>query len=214
MYISTNDYVGNISMVIPTGGCNIECGFCHNIEYAGDFKPLRLAKIKEKIIKNKEFIDAVTITGGEPLLHSGQLSELFGFIKKQGLKIKLDTNGSLPGNLKDLVKYVDYVALDVKTSRAKYHELTGANIYDKVLKSMKIVNDSQNIFLECRITYHPSYVSLDDLVSIANDVECDVFTLQQFRGRQCLDDNFVRISDTSHSDMLDAARTVREYYEC
>lgn len=213
MYVSTNDYKGNISLVIPTNGCNLKCGFCHNKELAGDTKPLKLIKIKDMILKNLDFIDSITVTGGEPLLHSGQLSELFQFAKKKGLKIKLDTNGSYPGHLKNLIKYIDYLALDVKTKKNKYGELTGSHIYPKVLKSLGIGNNSPNTFVECRTTYSSHYMSSNDLKLIAKDIKCDLFTLQQFRNRNTLNSNFQEIPNTTHDELLEVAKQIKPYFK-
>lgn len=163
-------------------------------------------------MRNLEFIDSITVTGGEPLLHSGQLSELFQFAKSKDLNIKLDTNGSLPGNLKDLIKYIDYLALDVKTKKENYKELTGANIYQKVLKSLTIGNNSYNTFVECRTTFIPGLINANDLKVIAKDIKCDLYTLQQFRNRVTLDPKLQKIESTTHKELLKAAKEIKPYF--
>lgn len=123
------DYPGTVACTVFTGGCNLRCPFCHN---ASLVLPERLARDtdEERVLafleKRRGVLDGVAVTGGEPLLHK----ELPGFlerIKALGYRIKLDTNGSFPERLRELVDagLVDRVAMDIKNSPALYAKTAG-----------------------------------------------------------------------------------------
>ena len=127
------DYPGKIACTVFLGGCNFRCPFCHNSElFMG--KP-------EKLMENEEFfsflksrkglLDGVCVSGGEPTLYK-QLPEFLTKIKEMGFLVKLDTNGSRPEIVKDLVAkgLVDYIAMDVKNSPAMYGQTVGLETMD------------------------------------------------------------------------------------
>ena len=87
-----------------------------------------------------DFIDAVVITGGEPLMQTEEVSEILNYSRKQGLKTKLDTNGCYPERISEITESVDYVALDIKAPFHKYNAVIGAEIGEKVMESMKIIS--------------------------------------------------------------------------
>ena len=111
------DFPNRISSVLFTLGCNLRCPFCHNWRLIINPKPPFLSEVDAlKILRSrKRFVDAIVITGGEPTMNI----ELPIFVKKlkdEGFAIKLDTNGLLPEVLKSCLPYIDYIALDIKTS--------------------------------------------------------------------------------------------------
>ncbi len=162
------DFPGLISSVIFFGGCNFRCPFCYNIDLV---LPERVTKLpdfpEEKILfelkKREGFIKGVVITGGEPTLYPRVLRHLLEMIRSETkLKIKLDTNGSHPEVLKELLKarLLDYVAVDFKTRPERYAELNG--VWEKVENSLNILKES-NCLYELRITAVPFFVSKEDL---------------------------------------------------
>lgn len=128
------DYPGKTACTVFTGGCNWRCPFCHNALLVTDIDP-SAAIAEEEVFaylqKRQGLLDGVCITGGEPLLQP-DLPAFIAKIKERGYAVKLDTNGSLPTRLKELVAagLVDYVAMDVKNSRAKYPATVGIPDYD------------------------------------------------------------------------------------
>ena len=115
------DYPGTVACTLFTAGCNFRCPFCHN---AGLVLPEQIeeASISEEEVmsflkKRVGMLDGVAITGGEPLLHA-DMPQLLRKIKDLGYKIKLDTNGSNPKLLRDIVEagLVDRVAMDIKNA--------------------------------------------------------------------------------------------------
>ncbi|MFH0711956.1 MAG: anaerobic ribonucleoside-triphosphate reductase activating protein [archaeon] len=140
--VSTIDYPGEVCCVIFLQGCNFRCGFCHNPELVvgksdvGFSEKYILDFLKSRVGK----LDGVCISGGEPLM-----SLDFDFvcrIKEMGFKIKIDTNGSFPIRLREMIDegLVDYVAMDVKGCRDDYFRITNVDVdVSKIEESMKIV---------------------------------------------------------------------------
>lgn len=116
--ISTVDWYGNVSLVIFFAGCNFHCPYCQNSGLipldSGEDASLEL--LQKRIEDGLNLIDAVVFTGGEPLLQPEGLKETAKLVKDYGLKLMLDTNGSIPSVVKQLLdlNLIDRVALDVK----------------------------------------------------------------------------------------------------
>ena len=99
------DYPGVLSCIVFTAGCNFRCPFCHNGELVVDTDDIELTKEEELFAylkKRKNVLDGVVVSGGEPLIHK-DIEDLIRKIKDLGYKVKLDTNGSNPDKLKDLI---------------------------------------------------------------------------------------------------------------
>lgn len=113
------DFPGMISAVLFTQGCNFRCGYCHNPElvlpnrFSTELYPLHA--ITDYIEDNLDMLDAIVITGGEPTIHKN-LPDFLQELRKFPLKIKLDTNGTCPQMIKELLdkKLVDFIAMDMK----------------------------------------------------------------------------------------------------
>ena len=123
------DYPGRLAATIFLGSCNFRCPFCHNagLVLAPESEPLIEAEEVLKVLrKRKGILDGVCVTGGEPTLDSG-LTELLAQIKELGYPVKLDTNGTRPALVRELVDagLVDYVAMDIKNSPERYGETAG-----------------------------------------------------------------------------------------
>jgi len=122
------DFPGKVACTVFLSGCNYRCPFCHNAELLdGTVEPLMtVEEFLSFLRKRVGLLDGVCISGGEPTLSSG-LKELILQIKAMGYAVKLDTNGSHPGVLKELVSagLVDYVAMDIKNSPSRYAETCG-----------------------------------------------------------------------------------------
>ena len=123
------DYPGKVACTVFLGGCNFRCPYCHNSELLDGSCDTIMSQqeLLTFLHSRKGLLDAVCISGGEPTLQA-DLPDLLTAIKDMGYLIKLDTNGSRPEVLKDLVsrKLVDYVAMDIKNSPARYAQTAGA----------------------------------------------------------------------------------------
>ena len=125
------DYPGKVACTVFLGGCNFRCPFCHNGELL-DGSAETVMDAQELLAflgKRKGLLDAVCISGGEPTLQPG-LAELLEEIKAMGYLTKLDTNGSRPEVLKELVSrgLLDYVAMDIKNSPRHYDRTAGSSV--------------------------------------------------------------------------------------
>jgi len=141
------DYPDKIASVIFLGGCNYRCPYCHNGElvHNDDCGLIDLDDIRAHIKKRKGIIDGVVVTGGEPTLSKG----IVGFLeelRETGISVKLDTNGSRPEVLREIIGkgLVDYLAMDVKSSLEGYNKAIGHKTFDEntVMKSIKYIRDS------------------------------------------------------------------------
>ena len=105
---------------------------------------------------------------------------------------------------------VDYVAMDVKAPFDKYKDVIKADIGQKVKESMEIVNEYEDIILECRTTYCPKLLSEEDLFTIVDEVDCDLYTIQQFRNRCVLDESLAEAEEPNPHDMEAIAKRIKE----
>ncbi len=134
------DWRGRMVATIFTYGCNFRCPFCHN--YTLVTKTLEMSispeNILNRVMELKDWIDGVCITGGEPTIHP-DLPEFVRELSKI-VPVKLDTNGSNPKVLRDLMPYVDYVAMDIKAPMERYRELAGTSVdIDKIDESIRLI---------------------------------------------------------------------------
>lgn len=146
------DYPGKMACTIFTAGCNLRCPFCHNSrlvinpENQSEFSTEEvLAYLKKRV----GILDGVAITGGEPLLQK-DLEDFIRQVKDLGYSVKLDTNGTFPEKLRDLVEkgLIDYVAMDIKNSPELYAETVGVSGYD-----ISKIKESIAFLLEGRVDY-------------------------------------------------------------
>jgi pyruvate formate lyase activating enzyme len=140
----------------------------------------------------KNFIDGVCVSGGEPTVHR-ELPEFCEKVKKMGLLVKIDTNGSNPGMLKTLMenKLVDYIAMDVKGPLATYKNTAGVDIdLNSITKSIGLIMES-GVDHEFRTTVVPGLIDADDMREIAQLVKgARRFAIQQFSNGSTLDTSF------------------------
>jgi len=184
--ISLVDYDQKISCTLFTAGCNFRCPFCHNSDlviYAKNAQYIPFNEILEYLERRKGLIDAVVITGGEPTLMP-DLKQKIIEIRKLGYKIKLDTNGSNPDILKDLVKcgLLDYVAMDIKNSPKNYPKTSGIETLDfaKINESIHFLMNGE-VDYEFRTTLIKEFHSEEDIKLIAKLVQgAHKYYLQKF----------------------------------
>jgi pyruvate formate lyase activating enzyme len=171
------DYPGKITAVIGTQGCNMHCFWCHNsylIPY--DYSPCRPPFEEDDFYhflgKRSNLIEAVVVSGGEPTLH-GDLLEFCERIKALGFYVKLDTNGSNPKILRDLIdnRILDYVAMDIKTCAELYAKLYRDKVeMEDILASIDIIQ-SGNIPYEFRTTCATPFVCRDNIEDVAKMIK-------------------------------------------
>ena len=169
--LSLLDYPTKMATTLFTGGCNFKCPFCHNRDLVfldENENEIPLDDIFSFLNERKNILDGVCISGGEPLLQKG-LKDFIIQVKKLGLSIKVDTNGSQYEKLKELIDegLIDYVAMDIKNSKDKYAMTIDVNGFDlsAVEKSVELLKESK-VDYEFRTTIVKEFHTLDDMQKI------------------------------------------------
>ena len=219
--VSFVDWDGKVSAVMFLPNCNFRCPFCHNLNLVlnpENIETIPFEQVKKQLEKQRGWIDGVCITGGEPTLHSN-LPELCSRLKKMGFLVKLDTNGTNPAILKELMNkgLIDYVAMDIKAplTAEKYSRASGVKaeeLLQKVKESIEALLES-NIDYEFRTTVVPTLHDLEDIRQICRSlVGCRKYVLQKFDvslGKETLNPEFMKLKPFTDEDMqkfLDAAQ--------
>jgi len=212
------DYPEKISAIIFTQGCNFKCPYCHNpelIKFSTD------SSIDESVLFNFlktriNKLDAVVITGGEPTLHKG-LPEFIKQIKDLGFLVKLDTNGTNPEMLQELLdkKLIDYVAMDIKAPIERYPEIVCAKVdTEAVLKSIEILKSS-GVDFEFRTTVVKSQLLHEDFEKIGELINgSEKYYLQKFVPTKVLNEEFLKETTYSDAEFLPIIKSLEKYINC
>ncbi len=157
------DYPEHVACTVFLNACNFKCPYCHNYELVtGDAPPVMETEELYRFLDRRHgLLDGVAITGGEPCLHP-ELPELIRGIRDRGFGVKLDTNGCYPDMLRGLLagKLVDYVAMDVKNSPARYAATVGLDRLDPTP-----VRESIALLLSSDVEYEFRTTVVDELHS-------------------------------------------------
>ena len=171
------DYPNKTAAIIFTQGCNFRCEYCHNPElvYPSMYQvPMQEEQVFAFLESRRNQLDAVVITGGEPTLQS----DLIDFIKKvkaMGFLVKLDTNGSNPQVLEEIInqKLVDFIAMDIKATFDKYNLVCCVPVdIDNIKKSIDLIKKSGIDFL-FRTTYDKSKLFDKDIQTVTDFLKVD-----------------------------------------
>ncbi len=179
------DFPGHTACTLFTSGCNMRCPFCHNtpLVTGGATESYSEEEIIAFLRKRQGLLDGVAITGGEPLLQRDIVSFIMK-IKEEGYAVKLDTNGSFPDKLQELIdkNLVDYVAMDIKNTLKKYPLTSGTDINtENIVKSAEILKSS-GIPREFRTTVVKEHHTKEDIVEIARFLgKTEKYFLQCFK---------------------------------
>ncbi|KUK03715.1 MAG: Anaerobic ribonucleoside-triphosphate reductase activating protein [Thermotoga sp. 50_1627] len=200
------DYPKSISIVLFTVGCNFRCPYCHNPE-------LVLAKVsiaeEEEIfgeIRKRNITNRVVITGGEPTVHD-DLLKFVRRLKRNNYLVKLDTNGSNPRMVEDLLAngLLDYVALDIKSGIEKFPTVTGLSeesakeMFKNVLETLRLLK-RYSVPHEVRTTYVPGLLDERDIAEIKELVGDSTWYLQRFRPQKTLRP-FTNVMNSNYEDL-------------
>jgi pyruvate formate lyase activating enzyme len=209
------DYPGKVASVLFFSGCNFHCPYCHNPELAKgtalEIWPEQAAY--DFLEKRKGFIEGVVISGGEPSLHPDVI-RICRTIRQMGYPIKLDTNGSRPKVLEELISgnLVDYVAMDIKTVPEYYPKYIQENCNtDAIASSIRLIKTS-GLSHEFRTTCVRPLIDRHIVERICDLIQgADLYVLQQFRLSHVLNPDFFKAHDycITESDLLEF-RTIAE----
>lgn len=203
------DYPDKICAIVFTQGCNFRCPYCHNPELVDTKRPvphtggLEEEEILSFLDKRKGKLDAVTITGGEPLLQS-DLDDFLLAVKGLGYLVKLDTNGSFPSRLEKIIRSrsIDYIAMDIKTSLDKYEYVIKRKIEKaEILDSIRLIMDS-GLGYEFRTTVVRTFFDRGDFFEIGQLIKHSrLYVLQRFVPSKTSDDQALDMRSSSDEEM-------------
>ncbi len=181
---TTLDYEDHLSCVVWFVSCNMRCSYCYNPDIVLSKEGNYSLDYLYSFLKTRVgLLDAVVLSGGEAT--SFELLEICKTIKELGFKIKLDTNGSNPNLIKELLEndYLDYVALDFKAPENKYKQITHSSLYKQFIQTLTILDNSSCKY-EVRTTLHNDLLDENDInqmidILVQNGYE-DNFYIQRF----------------------------------
>lgn len=214
---SPKDFPGHISSTVFVGGCNFKCPFCHNADLV--LRPESLATFPldyfiSFLDSRKSWLEGICVSGGEPLLHD-DLEVLLTLIKERNLLVKIDTNGSFPSRLEELIQkeLVDHIAMDVKAPLEKYQKVTKAELdVEDIQKSIDIIKNS-NLEYIFRTTIVPGLIGAEDIENIGKMLHSSkVFQIQQFVPSTTVDESYKRKKPLSKEEIQALAGIAKAYF--
>jgi pyruvate formate lyase activating enzyme len=201
--VSLIDYPGLICGIVFLQGCNFKCPYCHNPELVDPklFKPgIRENEVLEFLNTRKGKLDAISITGGEPTIQE-DLTSFIKQIKKMGFAVKLDTNGSQPQVIKNLLaeNLLDYIAMDIKAPLEKYKNIVNTQVDTETIQESISLILKEKIPHEFRTTIIESQLEENDILEIGKLIAgASKYVLQKFVPTKTLDKKFLK--EKSFSD--------------
>jgi pyruvate formate lyase activating enzyme len=178
------DYPDTLSAIIWTTDCNFRCPFCYNKHLVfGETTLISEDEVISFLKKRKKMLEGLVISGGEPLLQD-DLADFIKKVKKLGYKIKIDTNGTFPEKIKELLdkKLLDYISMDVKAPKKKYQKLSGVKVDIKKIESSVEIIKNEAPDYEFRTTVIPNLLEKKDILEIAKWLEgSSKYYLQQLK---------------------------------
>lgn len=216
--LSLVDYPGHVAAALFLSGCNMRCGYCHNPELV---LPERLAPsipVDEamKFLQSRiGRLDGVVVSGGEPTIHA-DLPQLCRQIKSLGFDVKLDTNGTHPGMVKEMIQegLVDFIAMDVKGPLDKYVEIAARPIdLDAITENIKLMIHS-GISHEFRTTVVREQLSVDDFEKVGKLVKgAKRFALQHFQPGITVSPQFANYHTFTEDEFKQAKKIMERYVD-
>jgi pyruvate formate lyase activating enzyme len=214
------DYPEKITCTIFLSGCNFRCGYCHNPELVIGENKIKYSEeeILDFLENRKKYLEGVCITGGEPLLDIR--IDFLKKIKSLNYLIKIDTNGSFPGKLKEIINkgLVDYIAMDIKGNKEKYKEIVNSFVdLDKIEESIRIVSNFPNY--EFRTTILERYHGEKEIIEMTEWIKRITgsnehrYYLQPFipQKGKLIDSKFEKFSETPTEHLERCLEKTKDY---
>lgn len=169
------DYPDKMACILWFAGCNMRCLYCYNPEIVNGKGSISFEKTLSFLHSRKNLLDAVVFSGGECLLHKNILS-LIEEVKKMGFLVKVDTNGSKPEILQQLIKnkWIDYVALDFKAMPSHFEKITQSKLFSPFEQSLQLLIKNDFPF-EVRTTVHSDLIAEKDMKLMIHYLETNKY---------------------------------------
>ncbi|MBW2990301.1 anaerobic ribonucleoside-triphosphate reductase activating protein [Candidatus Woesearchaeota archaeon] len=216
---SLADYPGEIASIVFVAECDFRCPYCYNkllVLNSPDLIELDEKKILEKISERRKLIDGVVISGGEPVLQKG-LPEFAGKIKELELKVKVDTNGTNPDMIQELIDkgLADFIAMDIKGPLDKYNEIAMVKVNKSAIKkSTEIIMQGKTDY-EFRTTALPDLLTKKDFLEIGKWLKgAKKYCIQQFKKMpDMIDESFAGKKTYSKEELEEIRKELEPYFE-
>lgn len=214
------DWEGKIAAIVFLPQCNFRCRYCHSphlVDPPPDLETIPVGAVLDLLRERKGWIDGVVVTGGEPLLHAN-LRPLLTVLRAEGVGIKLDTNGTSPDALAELIDegLIDFVSMDVKAplDREQYEAIVEAECDMAALgRTIQLLIEGE-VDYEFRTTVCPAFTDADDIVEIARALSgAKRLVLQQFRPQNCLDRYLLEVEPLIRETLQEYAALAAPYVE-
>lgn len=167
------DFPDKMAAIVWCAGCNMRCSYCHNPQIVrGKSGKKSKQEVLEFLEKRKDQLDGVVFSGGEATIWPG-LPDFINDARDLGYAIKLDTNGTRPDMVDDLLSKgaLDYVALDYKAPREKYITITKHKDFDAFHRTLEILCAQNKTKFEVRTTVHSALLDECDISQIMQDLK-------------------------------------------
>lgn len=211
--MSLGDYPGKLSAAVFTIGCNMRCGYCHNPELVSPERfadTIPIDSIMEFLQSRVGKLEGIVVSGGEPTIHQ-DLPEFIAEVKQLGFLVKLDSNGTNPSMLKDLIdnQLIDFVAMDIKGPLDKYIEIAARPLnLDAIQESVRLLINSPSIGHEFRTTIVSGQLEVEDFKSIGQLLDgAERFALQKFVAGKTISPSF-ELSTSFTDEEMNRARQI------
>lgn len=201
------DYPGCIAAVVFTPGCNMDCWYCHNKHLWRSEDLIAIDEIYGFLDTHRDFLDGVVISGGEPTLQQG-LESFIKTARGMGYRVKLDTNGTNPAILRNLLPLLDYIAMDIKAPPGDMGRVVSNGMVEAPIWETADILISEAGDYEFRTTFMPM-LGTEDIERIARRIAGSRrYALQQYRKTK-----YVKVAPEPHSKetLEQAARAAQKY---
>lgn len=220
MQNSLLDWPGKISSIIFLPGCNFRCPFCHAAHLVvrpNELESIPFESIERFLKERRGWIDGVIISGGEPTI-SADLPELVDALRNLGFPVKLDTNGSNPEVLQNLVKTgaIRAVSMDVKAPLdERYARLAGVPVdLGAIRRSIDFLLSGAVSDYEFRTTVAQGLLDDDDILNIVRTLQgAKAYVLQNFQPVDCIDRKMIDHKTLDPEGLKELAARAAAYVE-
>jgi pyruvate formate lyase activating enzyme len=221
-WMSLIDYPDRIAATLFTAGCNLRCPFCHNPElvlpsFVAETGTTLDESFFDELKERRGFLDGVVISGGEPTVQP-DLVTVMQRIKELGYLVKLDTNGTRPDLIQEILEtgLADYIAMDIKGSLDAYETMSGVSVdLATIQRSVTLIRRVAPQY-EFRTTVAPG-LSVANLLSIGSWLEGSrAYWLQLFRApseKRLVDEDYREAAALERNDLEAVWQQLRDRFD-
>jgi len=215
------EWEGRVACAVFLPRCNFRCPFCHAgrlVLTPDELGDMSLESILSDLHSRRGWIDGAVVSGGEPTLHEG-LPDLIDALREHVRGVKLDTNGSRPAAVRDLIerRLVDFVAMDIKAPLGEaYRAAAGVEVDCSAIAETVDLLRADGVGHEFRTTVVPGLHKAEDVVAIARFLgRNERLVLQQFAPLNCLDPSFLERRPYDRRQLREMAAAASDFVgEC